>query len=218
MIRAVLFDLDGTLYDRDAAIRRMAEEQFEAFRDELHISKQTFVDRLIDLDDHGHNRAPNLHHALAESLGFNAHIADRLEDYFRSRYPDQCRISKDALVTLTSLRASGRKLGLITNGPTRWQSRKIECMGIASLFDAILISEAEGIQKPDPRIFHRGIERCGTLASESIFVGDHPAIDIEGAKQAGLIPVWKAVPYWQVSADVFMIHELTELLALPLLC
>jgi len=214
MIRAVLFDLDGTLYDRDAAIRRMAEEQFEAFRDELQISKHMFMHRLIHLDDHGHNRAPNLHHKLAESLGFGAHIADRLEDYFRSRYPDHCRISKDALDTLTSLRASGRKLGLITNGPTKWQSRKIESMGIASLFDTILISEAEGIQKPDPRIFHRAIERCGSLASESMFVGDHPEIDIEGAKRAGLVPVWKAVPYWQVSGDVFTINELTELLAL----
>ena len=213
MIHAVLFDLDGTLYDRDAAIRRMAEEQFEAFRSELGINKHVFIDRLIELDGHGHNRNPHLHHALAESLGFSVHLADRLEDYFRSRYPHQCRISQDTLDTLANLRASGRKLGLITNGPTRWQTCKIECMGIASLFDTILISEAEGIQKPDPRIFQRALERCDRLASESIFVGDHPEIDIQGAKRAGLVPVWKATPYWQVSEDVLTINELSELLS-----
>jgi putative hydrolase of the HAD superfamily len=214
MIHAVLFDLDGTLYDRDAAIRRMAEEQFEAFGDKLGIIKDVFMSRLIELDGHGHNRTPLLHHVLGEELGFDTNLADGLEDYFRSRYPHQCLLSKDTLDTLSTLSASGRKLGFVTNGPTRWQSRKIECMGIASLFDSILISEAEGIQKPDPRIFQRAFERCGCLASEAMFVGDHPEIDIQGAKSAGLVPMWKTVPYWQVSSDVAAINELRELLPL----
>ena len=214
MIRAVFFDLDGTLYDRDAAILRTAEEQFEAFGEELGVDKRAFIERLVALDGHGHNRVPRLHHALAQVLGFGADLADRLEAFFRSRYPDQCWISQDSLSTLESLRASGKKLGIITNGPTRWQSRKIECMGIASLFDAVLISETEGIQKPDPRIFTRALEGCGVLASESIFVGDHPEIDIGGAKGAGLTPVWKRMPYWEAPADVLQIDQLSEILAL----
>jgi putative hydrolase of the HAD superfamily len=214
MISAVLFDLDGTLYDRDAAIRRLAEEQFEAFQAELRVDKDTFLDHLIKLDGHGHNRRPHLHHALAEVLGFGTDVANRLDEYFRSHYPDHCRLSPDTLETLGSLRASGRKLGLITNGPTQWQSRKIECMGLAPLFDTILISEAEGIEKPNPHIFKRGVERCGSVASEAMFVGDHPEIDIEGAKGAGLVPVWKTVPYWQVSSDILIINNLSELPAL----
>src|SRR5262245_16550583 len=103
MIRAVLFDLDGTLYHRDAAILRMAEEQFERFKDELGITKDDFMRRLVELDGHGHNRAPRLYHALAESLGFGTHLADRLEDYFRSNYPSQCRISRESLDTLATL-------------------------------------------------------------------------------------------------------------------
>ena len=49
MIRAVFFDLDGTLYDRDAAILRMAEEQFEAFREELGVDKPVFMEHLVAL-------------------------------------------------------------------------------------------------------------------------------------------------------------------------
>jgi putative hydrolase of the HAD superfamily len=214
MICAVLFDLDGTLYDRDAAILRMAEEQFEEFQDELGVLKHEFVERLLKLDGHGHNRIPHLHHVLAQELGFDGGVADRLEEYFRCHYPSQCRLSQDTLETLSSLRASGQTLGLVTNGPTQWQTRKLECMGIASLFDAILISEAEGIQKPDPQIFRRAVERCSSIASETMFVGDHPEIDIQGAKGAGLVPVWKAVPYWQVSSDVLRINNLSELLSL----
>jgi putative hydrolase of the HAD superfamily len=214
MIHAVFFDLDGTLYDRDAAIRRMAEEQFEAFREELGIDKSVFVERVMDLDRHGHDRTPRLHHALAESFGLGTSLADELEAYFHSHYPSQCKISSENLATLATLRASGKKLGMITNGPTYWQSRKIECMGIASLFDTILISETEGIQKPDSRIFERALERCGVLAHESMFVGDHPEFDVEGARAAGLVAVWKTMPYWQVSSDVLKIDELSELLSL----
>ena len=85
-------------------------------------------------------------------------------------------------------------------------------MGIASLFDTILISEAEGVQKPDRNIFKRAVEGCNSLAPETMFVGDHPEIDIQGVKGAGLVPVWKAVPYWQVSSDVLRINVLSELL------
>jgi putative hydrolase of the HAD superfamily len=212
MIRAVFFDLDGTLYDRDAAILRMADEQFEAFREELGVDKTAFMERLVALDGHGHNRTPRLHHALADMLGFGADLADRLEACFRSRYPNQCRISQDSLNTLETLRASGKKLGIITNGPTLWQSRKIECIGIASFFDTVLISEREGLDKPDPRIFKRALD--GVLAAESIFVGDHPGIDIGGAKSARLIAVWKRMPYWEVRNDVLQIDQLSELLAL----
>jgi putative hydrolase of the HAD superfamily len=216
MIRAVLFDLDGTLYDRDAAIVRVAELQFDAFRTELGIDKRLFVDRIVELDDHGHNRTPRLHHALAEELGFGPDLADRLEDFFRFRYPSECRISEDGIDTLRRLRASGKKLGIVTNGPTTWQSRKIDCMGIADFFDSIVISETEGIRKPDRRIFERALERCGSVASESLFVGDHPEIDIQGAREAGLIPVWKALPYWQVPNDVLRINELSEVLTLAM--
>jgi putative hydrolase of the HAD superfamily len=214
MIRAVFFDLDGTLYDRDEAILRMAEDQFETFREKLGADKSVFMERLVALDGHGHNRVPHLHHKLADLLGFSGDVADGLEACFRSRYPDHCRITEDSLNTLKSIRAKGKKLGLITNGPARWQSRKIESMGITSLFDTILISESEGIEKPDPRIFLRALERCGVLASESVFVGDHPAIDIEGAQRAGLTPVWKRMPYWDAPNDVLQIDQLSEVLRL----
>lgn len=54
-IKAVLFDPDGTLYDRDALVSRLVTEQFDAFRSELkRIPKAAFVNRIIDLDDHGY--------------------------------------------------------------------------------------------------------------------------------------------------------------------
>jgi len=117
MIRAVFFDFDGTLYDRDLALRRMAEEQFATFRNELGIEESTFVSMLLEMDQHGHGRPMRMHHKLAEVLGFSSDLADRLEACFRSNYPNHCRVSLDSQSTLESLREAGLKLGIITNGP-----------------------------------------------------------------------------------------------------
>ena len=109
MIRAVFFDFDGTLYDRDLAVRRMAEEQFVTFRNELNMDQATFVSHLMTLDDHGHGRPKQMHRKLAEDLGFSIDLADRLEACFRSNYPNHCHPPDDCLPTLRSLRERIRR-------------------------------------------------------------------------------------------------------------
>jgi len=215
VIRAVFFDFDGTLYDRDAAIIRIAELQFEKFGDQfLHVDQSTFVESVVALDHHGHGRPMGFHQRLTEQLGFPARIADELEAYFRSEYPRCCRIEEDTLTTLKTLRSQGLKLGIVTNGPTVWQSTKIDALRLSPFFDTIVISGSEGVEKPDPRIFALALERCGVVAAESMFVGDHPVADIEGAKNAGLIPVWAKKDYWEVPADVARIDRISEVLEL----
>jgi putative hydrolase of the HAD superfamily len=213
MIRAVLFDLDGTLYDRDASLRQLTNDLFETFRSDLAgVARDSFIERSIELDAHGHGRAPRLYHRLGQELGFGAGVADRLEARFSSTYPSYCRTPSDTLDTLHALRAHGKKLGVITNGPVEWQRRKLHALELASWFDSILISEAEGIEKPDPRIFRRGVEQCGTEVSQAMFVGDHPEADVAGAGAAGLLPVWKRVPYWAVPPEVLQVGRLKEIL------
>ena len=56
--------------------------------------------------------------------------------------------------------------------------------------DAILISEAEGLRKPDAAIFCRAAERVGARPGECLFVGDNPEADIFGAHAAGMKTAW----------------------------
>jgi hypothetical protein len=56
-------------------------------------------------------------------------------------------------------------------------------------------------------MFARALDRCGVLATELVFVWDHPDIDIEGPRRAGLMPVWKRMPYWEVPCDVLKIDH-----------
>ena len=215
-IKAVLFDLDGTLYDRDELVQRLVSRQYDAFRHELSsVSKGRFIERVVQLDDHGYGDKPDLYRTVAGEWSLSAELADRLLQSFWSLYEQTTELSEDTSATLQTLHAHGVKLGVVTNGRVEWQQRKLDALGISSWFDAVLISEAEGVRKPDPEIFRRALTRCGVEAPEAMFVGDHPQVDVEGAMRAGLHAVWKAVPYWSCAHDVPRLGRLSEL---PALC
>jgi putative hydrolase of the HAD superfamily len=214
-IKAVLFDLDDTLYDREDLVRKVVTDQYDAFQHELRsVPKDDFVRRVLALDDNGYADKRALYETVVGEYGFTPALIDRLVENFWTSYDDKRELPHDTRLTLETLRQNGIKLGVITNGGTECQQRKLDSLGISSWFDVILISETEGVRKPDAEIFHRALVRCGVDASEAIFVGDHPDTDIGGALQAGLRAVWKVTPYWPCAYDVPFIRQLSEILPL----
>lgn len=214
MIRAVLFDLDGTLFDRDIAVRNLAEAQFIAFkRDFAHVPTATFVSRLLELDEHGHGDKEMVYECLCREFALPETLAPKLAVDFWDRYHRFCRPFPDVVGTLEELRSRGKKLGLVTNGRDVIQNGTIDALQIRHLLDSILISGAEGIRKPSRAIFERAAERLGVEPFECCHVGDHPEIDVSGARAAGLSAVWKRVPYWsQPREAVATIDILSEVL------
>jgi len=215
VIHAVLFDLDGTLYDRDAAISAVVRDQYAVFKDRLRaVEPEVFLDRFLAFDEYGYAPRDEVYRRLAAELGLGAKLAADLALHFWESYGRHCEVSDDTWATLRTLRSLGKTLGVVTNGETRWQMTKLERLGMGGFFDVVLVSEAEGIRKPDARIFHRALDRCGATPADAMFVGDHPEIDVAGAKAAGLVPVWKRVPYWTLTSDdVLVVDRLSEILA-----
>lgn len=111
---------------------------------------------------------------------------------------------------LEEIRRKDLKLGIITNGKGQFQMDNIRALGIEKYFDAILVSEWEGIKKPDPLIFNRALYRLNVSPSESIFVGDHPVNDVEAAKNVGIIGIWKQDFQWNAVDADFIVNDLVE--------
>ena len=215
-IHAVVFDLDGTLLDRRRSFERFVRGQWDRFSDSLRdVHPDEYVESMIRLDRDGYAPRSELFTGLAARFGLPSDLADTLLFDYRAGFPAACLLFPDVPATLAALRASGLKLGLITNGSVRMQSRKLECLSLTSTFDAILISAAEGISKPDPDIFRRALERLHADNDRSVFVGDHPEVDIEGARAVGMRAVWRRDPTISrpIEADA-IVDQIGDLIAL----
>lgn len=101
-----------------------------------------------------------------------------------TRY-ESYRLFPECIPTLQKVKEAGLVVGLISNFEEWLEGMLIE-MEVAPLFDLMVISGKEGIEKPDPAIFRLALERSGIQAQESVYVGDHPRIDVEGARAVGM--------------------------------
>lgn len=191
MIRAVLFDLDRTLLDRDTSFAAFAASQYQRFAPRMPgIEAQHYVERLVALDALGSVWKDVVYQQLIAELGINGVTWEELFSDFDAHitysyvpFPKM----HEVLAELSQTYA----LGIITNGRGEFQQRTIERLGITHYFKAILISEIEGVRKPDAEIFHRAVTRLGCTPSDSVYVGDNPEADVRAARAAGLKAIWK---------------------------
>jgi putative hydrolase of the HAD superfamily len=215
-IQVVIFDLDGTLLDRHRSFEQFVGDQWQRFAHFLNaVDREEYVQTLIELDRDGYAPRAELFTGMIAQFGLPSGLAETLLNDYRAGFPSACLLFPDAAQTLSSLRESGLKLGLITNGSVRMQSAKLECLALSPMFDTILISDAEGISKPNCQIFHRALERLNADSAHAVFVGDHPEVDIAGARAAGMRAIWRGDPSVsrEVEADA-VIEELGDLLTL----
>ncbi len=123
---------------------------------------------------------------------------DTLNDDFRSGLAKYAVAYPGLVPMLKALRHQGLRPGLITNSLRTSQAPKVEALALEQYLDAILISEVEGVRKPDPEIFRRALMRVGATPPYAMFVGDHPVFDVAdaGAKSFGLKTMWKRNDAW----------------------
>ena len=216
MPKAILFDLDGTLWDRTAAVRALATAQHEALPECLgHIPLQQYVDRIVSLDDNGRTDKTILYRTIGVEFGLSEAVVARLHADFWARLAMFTSPFPEVVETLNRFRRLRIRLGIITNGSIRVQEDKIRRLGLAALMDVVVISEREAVRKPEAEIFHRALARLGVPASDAWFVGDNPDVDVAGAIAAGLRPFWRECTDWPPPAAACeTIRSLDELVPL----
>lgn len=98
---------------------------------------------------------------------------------------DSYRLFDDVLPTIGAIRSAGLQVGLISNFED-WLEEMLTAWKITKLFDPIVISGVEGIEKPDPAIFRLAVERAGVAPEDAVYIGDHPRIDAAAAEAIGM--------------------------------
>lgn len=215
MIDAVLFDLDGTLFNRDRTVSEVLARQVRQFAHLIPAARASaFIGRVDALDAHGHRDKREVYATIGSEFGFDAATVAELVASFWAEYPGCCQLDAGVADTLAALRHRGKRLGIVTNGSTIIQRAAIEALGVGPAVDTVVISEAEGVRKPNPAIFRLAATRLGIPAERCCFVGDHPETDVLGAQRAGLQAVWKRTSYWPPPEPVPTIDAISELVAL----
>lgn len=99
--------------------------------------------------------------------------------------PDAWEVADGAEECCRRLRVAGIRLAVVSNWDVRLRPL-LRDLGIADWFDTIVVSAEEGVEKPDPEIFHRACQRLGVEPAAALMIGDSPKNDVEGARAAGL--------------------------------
>lgn len=200
-LRGVLFDLDDTLAASAEAEERVWHDVADVIASRLPgIDRDELRGRYLEAL---HRHYPDLAAGRTDALTFRrVRLAEALEpwgalddDLFEAylaekrRIPEEVEPFPEAIATVRALRGRGIRVGVLTNGPSDLQRRKLEVSGIGAELDAIAISEELGVAKPDGEAFRKALDLLGTRAEETAMVGDSLENDVLGALEAGLAAV-----------------------------
>ncbi len=213
----VLFDIDGTLIDHNAAEARAAvclreRAGIEADGVEFLARWKCAVEKHYDRYLSGELTIQEARRArLREAVyaGMTDSVADELSALYLEAYLEECRLFPDVEPMLMRLR--GHAKGIISNGERVQQHRKLARAGVAGHFRAWILSAECGVAKPERAIFAKACEAMGVNAAEAVYVGDRRDIDAAAARDAGLHGLWLDRSGAAKSGDRYRIGSLDEL-------
>jgi len=215
VIKAVLFDLDGTLLNRDQSVKIFIDRQYDRFKELIgYIPKEMYVKRFIELDNRGYVWKDKVYSQLVEEFKFTKITWQELLEDYLNEFKNCCVPFDNLLLMLEELKKRNMQIGMITNGYGQFQMDNIKTLGIESYFQTVLISEWEGIKKPDPQIFLRAADKLSVLPSECVFIGDHPENDVQGARNVGMVGIWKKDSQWMDAQAEYVIDDLMKIPAM----
>ena len=192
--RALLFDLDHTLFDTNRAQKRALKQAVEAMGLKLRRGDYDVYGALnleawaryrggeIDARQLSRERfGPFLAH-----LGGDRRCAPRLGRTYLEALAQRSELYADTRAVLRAL-APRYRLAVVTNGYDRVQRTRLLASRLHQRFEVVVTSEASGFVKPDPRILHVALDALGVHPYQAIYIGDDVAVD-GGAARAARVP------------------------------
>lgn len=199
-ISAILFDLGDTLFDltsytrfaRTMTIKKLidqnvnitnVDEAERLFEEVIQKYAKPHADRLF-LNDFFFSK-------FLEEMGIktNQMVPKIAHIFYRDFISSMIMPSSTVIQTLSTLKAQGYKLGVITDGSIDTTYEILLRLAIKEFFDVIVVSEEVGVEKPDPKIFMEATMQLKTDPAEIMVIGDNLDRDILGGKQSGMVTV-----------------------------
>ena len=202
-VEGVLFDIDDTLVDLNSAavqgFHLLTAEDFEnipmdareriahdyaddgAGAYERYMSGElTFIGQRVERIKRAYALA-ELDSPPAEALGVWCAAYERAVRSMWAPFPD-------VHGCLDELDAMGIPYGAVSNNVESYQREKLSASGLGRI-SVLVGSDTAGAPKPDPRPFHAGCQMLGTSLGATLYVGDNPVNDVQGARDAGLLGI-----------------------------
>jgi putative hydrolase of the HAD superfamily len=201
--RAVLIDLDDTLFDHRASARRALASAAgcDPVLGAVAFDTLEARHRLILEDLHTRVLAGHMTVDEARARRFRTLIEeqggtcgdpqlDRITAAYRAAYQSGWTCLAGARDLLAELKRRDVRIAIVTNNIVSEQVAKLKRLELAALVDALVVSEAVGVSKPAPGIFSHALAELGAAADDAVMLGDSWSADIEGARGAGIRAVW----------------------------
>ncbi|HEV8397052.1 MAG TPA: HAD family hydrolase [Vicinamibacterales bacterium] len=186
-MKAAIFDLDDTLYERDQFVL----SGFAAVADELErrfsLPAPWILATLKRARMRGHEGREL--QVLCADHGLPESIIPELVEVIR-RHEPALTLGSVASAVIAQLRADGWRVAILTNGLPATQRAKVEALGLEARVDAVLYAEEHAPGgKPSSAAFDAALSAVAVPAGQAVFIGDDLVRDIHGARAAGMFTI-----------------------------
>ena len=220
----IFFDLDRTLWDFDAAAEVAFERIYEKYdlkslgipsAHEFHevyhpLNEQLWVQYRADQITKDYLNRTRFVLPLAHYGIHDTELADHLSEDYVYWSPRIVRLVPGTMELLDYLKPKYH-LHLITNGFQEVQHTKLSGSGLEPYFETLTVSEEVGVKKPNPEIFLYALRKAHATVEESLMIGDEMAVDIDGARAAGIDQLFYNPNREVVEGErTFEVHDLLE--------
>lgn len=184
MTKAVVFDLDGTLYDAQQYFWGAFGEISGYISEKYGLSQPDVFQALVQLWQEKTSMYPRLFDDLITLLHLRQEELEILIRIF-NEHRRKMEPYPDVIPALKTLRGEKYKLGLITDGNVERQQRKLQMLDLEHYFDTIIYAQ-EVEPKPSSLPFAAALSKLKVPPEDTFYIADNPLIDFKGAREAGM--------------------------------
>ncbi|MCP1102970.1 putative hydrolase of the HAD superfamily [Aequitasia blattaphilus] len=201
MIKAVVFDIDNTMYDYDGGNEIALQKVSRYCKEKIGLSERDFYEKIKRAQEMveertgiqyaaSHNRLLRFQ-CLLELLNRSSFsMALTMYQIYWDTLIEDMKPEPGLLDFIKELKSQGILVGVGTDMTAYIQYRKLEKLGVLEDMDMILTSEEAGIEKPSEKFFELCVKKLGCKPCECVFIGDNLERDVKGSIESGLRGIW----------------------------